>query len=133
MKTEVKTFLALVPFFLIVSAIYAWATDFGEWVGILGLFLTAVFAAWIAAYLWLAGRKTDARPEDDLKGEIADAAGDYGHFAPYSWWPLALGLSTTVLVAGIGIGWWMFIIAVPFVMISVVGWSFEYFRGAKAV
>lgn len=133
MKTEVKTFIVLVPFFLLVSAIYAWTTDFGEWVGIIGLFLTALFAAWIAAYLWLAGRKTDPRPEDNLQGEIADAAGDYGHFAPYSWWPLALGLSTTMLAAGIAIGWWMFIIAAPFVAISVVGWAFEFFRGAKAV
>lgn len=133
MKAEVKVFVVLVPFFLLVSAIYAYFTDFAEWVGIIGLFLTALFAAWIAAYLWLTGRKTDPRPEDNLHGEIADSSGDFGHFAPYSWWPLWLGMSTSVLVLGIAVGWWLVIVAVPFVIISVVGWTFEFFRGAKAI
>lgn len=133
MKAEVKVFTVLVPFFLIVTAIYGYFTRMTEWVGFLGLFLTAVFSAWIAVYLWLQGRKTDPRPEDNLQGEIPDAAGDYGHFTPYSWWPLWVGLSVTVLVAGLGIGWWLFICAAPFVVLSVIGWSLEHFRGADAV
>ena len=133
MKTEVKVFGVLVPFFGLLTVIYAYFTRLGEWVGIIGLFLTMLFSAWIAAYLWLAGRKTDPRPEDSLEGEIADAAGDYGHFAPYSWWPLALGLSLSVVVLGIGVGWWLVICAAPFVLIALLGWTFEFFRGAKAV
>jgi hypothetical protein len=133
MKTEVKVFAALIPFFLVVSAIYAYFTNFSEWVGILGLFLTAMAAAWIAVYLWLAGRKTDPRPEDNLQGEIADLSGDYGHFTPYSWWPLWLGLSTSTVVLGIGVGWWLVVAAAPFLIISVVGWTFEHFRGQRAI
>lgn len=133
MKTEVKTFALLVPFFLIVGAIYAYFTNFSEWVGILGLLLTAGASAWIAVYLWLTARKTDPRPEDNLDGEIADLSGDYGHFTPYSWWPLWLGLSTTVIVLGIGIGWWLVVAAAPFLIISVIGWTFEHFRGETAI
>lgn len=133
MKTEVKVFGALVPFFLVMTVIYAYFTNMGEWVGIIGLALTGAFSAWIAVYLWLAGRKTDPRPEDDLEGESWQAAGDYGHFAPYSWWPLWLGISTSVVVLGVGVGWWMVICALPFLLISILGWTFEFFRGAKAV
>lgn len=133
MKTEIKVFAALVPFFVVVGVIYAYFTNFSEWVGILGLFLTAACAAWIAVYFWLAARKTDPRPEDDLQGEIADLSGDYGHFTPYSWWPLWLGLSTSAVVLGIGVGWWLVVAAAPFLVISTVGWVFEHFRGETAI
>ena len=133
MRTEVKVFAVLVPFFAVMTVIYAYFTDLGEWVGIIGLLLTMLFSAWIAAYLWLAGRKTDARPEDNLDGEIAEAAGDYGHFAPYSWWPLWLGLSVSAVALGLVVGWWLFICAAPFLVVCVLGWTFEFFRGEKAV
>lgn len=133
MKTEVKVFAALVPFFLLVGVIYAYFTNLSEWVGILGLILTAGFAGWIAVYLWLAGRKTDPRPEDDLQGEISDLSGDYGHFTPYSWWPLWLGITTAVVVLGIGVGWWLVVAAAPFLVISIIGWALEHFHAETAI
>lgn len=133
MKTEVKVFFVLAPFFGLLAAIYAYFTRFSEWVGIIALGLTMLFSLWIAGYLWVAGRKTDPRPEDNLMGEVADASGDFGHFAPYSWWPLWLGLSLSVVVLGIGVGWWLVICAVPFLILSLVGWAFEFFRGEKAI
>lgn len=33
----------------------------------------------------------------------------------------------------VAIGWWMVIIAAPFVALAPVGWTFEYFRGQNAV
>ncbi|AXH95597.1 cytochrome c oxidase subunit 4 [Ornithinimicrobium avium] len=133
MRTETKVFLALVPFFLLVGAIYAWQTTPTEWAGSIALILTGVMAGFVAWFFWLSGKTVDARPEDDLDGEISDQSGDYGHFAPYSWWPLFLGLSLTVLVMGIGVGWWLFVIAAPFVIWSVVGWALEYFHGEQAI
>ncbi len=133
MRNETKVFLALVPFFVLVGTIYTlWASEV-EWVGTVGLFLTATMVAFVAWFFWLSGKTVDARPEDDLQGEISDQSGDYGHFAPYSWWPLWLGLSTTVMVLGVGVGWWLFVIAVPFVALSTIGWTFEYFRGERAI
>lgn len=133
MGVESKLFGFLVPFFVVVAVIYAVVTDFGEWVGIVGLSLTAAMCAFVAWFFWLSGRNVDARPEDDLEGEIADQAGDYGHFAPHSWWPLWLGLSTSILVLGVAVGWWLVVVALPFVAISVLGWTFEFFRGEKAI
>ena len=133
MKAEVKVFAYLVPFFALATALYAYFTEHKEWVGIIGLLLTMLFTAFIAFYLWVTGRKTDARPEDDLQGEIADLSGDYGHFAPYSWWPLWLGLSISAVALGLAVGWWLLICAVPFLFVAILGWTFEFFRGAKAV
>ena len=133
MRSEAKVFAYLVPFFLLVGAIYAYFTGLSEWVGILGLLLTGVMTGFVAWFFWLSGRTVDARPEDDLEGEIADQSGDFGHFAPYSWWPLWLGLSTTVVVLGIGVGWWLTVVATPFLVVSILGWTFEYFRGEKAI
>lgn len=133
MRTETKVFLALVPFFLIVGGIYAWQTEPIEWTGSIALILTGVMCGFVAWFFWLSGKTIDARPEDNLDGEIADQSGDYGHFAPYSWWPLFLGLSVTVMVTGIGVGWWLFVVAVPFVALSAIGWSLEYFHGDKAI
>lgn len=133
MKTEVKVFAVLVPFFTVMTVVYAYFTNLGEWVGIIGFFLTTLFAAWIAVYLWLAGRKTDPRPEDDLQGEISDSSGDYGHFTPYSWWPLWVGIATSVVVLGLGVGWWLTVCAAPFLVIAVLGWTMEHFRGERAI
>ncbi|HLS44714.1 MAG TPA: cytochrome c oxidase subunit 4 [Ornithinicoccus sp.] len=136
MKVESKLFLYLMLFFLIVGVIYAYftySTGDGEWVGIVALLLTAAMSGLISWYLAKSGRTVDFRPEDNPEGEIADQAGPYGHFSPHSWWPFWLALSAAVLFLGIAIGWWMVIIAVPFVALATVGWTFEYFHGEKAV
>ncbi len=133
MKAETRLFGILVPFFVLMAVIYAYFTDFGEWVGIVGITLTAALCSFVAFYLWLTARKIDPRPEDSLHGEIAEQSGDYGFFSPHSWWPLWLGMAAAVLFLGVAIGWWLFIIAAPFAAIATVGWTFEYFHGEKAV
>lgn len=134
MKVEMKLFLYLVPFFALLAVLYAYFTSPTEWVGVVALTLTGTMCAFIAGYVALTARTIDERPEDNLVGEISDLSGDYGHFAPYSWWPLWVGLSLCTAVLGIGMhAWWLFVIAVPFLIISVVGWTFEFFRGERAV
>ncbi|MGB5953750.1 MAG: cytochrome c oxidase subunit 4 [Ornithinimicrobium sp.] len=133
MQAETKLFAILIPFFVVMSVIYAYFTGLGEWVGIVGLVLTACLCGFVAFYLWLTARKIDERPEDRLDGEIAEASGDYGFFSPHSWWPLWLGLASAVLFLGVAVGWWLFIIAAPFAIWATIGWTFQYFRGEHAV
>ncbi|WP_109473004.1 cytochrome c oxidase subunit 4 [Ornithinimicrobium cavernae] len=133
MRVETKLFYWLLAFFVIVAAVYTYFTGFTEPVGAVGLLLTAIMCAMIAWYLGKTGRKLDLRPDDNEDGEIADQAGPYGHFSPHSWWPLWLGLSGAAVFLGVAIGWWMVLIAAPFLAISTVGWVFEYFRGEHAV
>lgn len=133
MRVEAKLFLLLVPFFVVMTAIYGIFTGWGEWVGIVGIGLTAILCMFIGGMLVLMARKLPDRPEDDLEGEIAQAEGNYGFFAPYSWWPLWLGLSCAALFLGAAIGWWMVVISAPFVVLSVVGWTYEFFHADEAV
>lgn len=136
MKVEAKLFIYLVVFFAIVAAIYTYwtfADGSGEWVGIVGLTLTMAMCAMIAWYLNKSGKTVDFRPDDDPEGEIADQVGPYGFFSPHSWWPLWVALSGALVFLGVAIGWWLVLIASPFLAIATVGWVFEYFHGEKAI
>lgn len=133
MRTEIKLWGILVPFFLVLTPIYGYFTGWNEWVGLTGLALSTIFPAFIAVYLWMTARKLDPRPDDNPYGEIAEQEGPYGFFSPYSWWPLWLGMASALIFLGVAIGWWLVIIAAPFAAIATVGWTFEYFKGEKAV
>ena len=59
-------------------------------------------------------------PEDNQQGEIADSAGELGFFSPHSWWPLPVGLSIAAIGTGIIIGWWLVLMAVGTLVISII-------------
>ncbi len=132
MKIESWIFLGGAPLFLVFAVVYSSVTGWNEPVGSACLFLTFGLALLIGAYLAYTARHIDARPEDNPYGEIAEGAGELGEFAPYSWWPLAIGASGVFLFAGVAIGWWMIAIGALFASISVVGWVFEFYRGEHA-
>jgi len=133
MRTETRIFTQIAAFFAVVAAIYAIVTKGGEPVGIFGLFLSGGLCAMIALYLGVTGSRLPERPEDNPNGEIEEQEGDYGFFAPHSWWPLALGATAALLFLGLAVGWWLFIIGAVFGVVALVGWTFEYFRGPHAV
>ena len=129
MKVETGIFAAGGVFFAVVGLAYGLVTGWQEAVGTTALFLTCGLSTMICAYLWVTSRRIDPRPEDDPGGEIAEGAGELGVFAPYSWWPLAVGVSSAVTFAGLAVGWWLVLIGVPMVMLSTIGWVFEFYRG----
>src|SRR5688500_5951325 len=106
MKIEYKLFLVVALFFLPVGLIYGIATDWGEPVGPVALFLSSALGAMVAFYLWQTSRRLPERPEDNPAGEIVEQEGEYGFFSPHSWWPLPLGLSAAVCFLGLAIGMW---------------------------
>lgn len=134
MKVEAKLFLWGAVAFLFIGLIYAWATYMYapqglEPVGSVCLLLVGGMTGMISFYLGNTARKLDLRPEDNPRGEIAEAEGDYGFFSPHSWWPLFLGSAAVVLFLGLAVGWWIFVIGVIFGVLSLLGWTYEYFRG----
>ena len=131
MRFEAKLFLYGLLFFIPVGLIYALWSD-GEPVGTVSIPLVGGLVGMIGAYFALLSRRIDPRPEDDEHGEIEQGAGDQGVFAPWSWWPLAIGLSAAVAFAGLAIGWWLFFIGAAIGVISLVGWVFEFSRGQHA-
>ena len=87
----------------------------------------ALLAILLGFYFWFIDRRTDGfLPEDNLEGEISDRAGELGFFSPHSWWPLPVALSACTLGLGLLIGWWLVLIGLGALMISIIGMVTEY-------
>lgn len=132
MREASNVFALLATFFTPVALVYTlWTTYIGhtEWAGATALWLLAVMNGMAAFYLKSAKRKLDPDPGDNPRGNIADSAGDYGFFSPGSGWPILLAFGATLIVVGLAVGWWIFIIGIVFGVVALMGWSFEYFRG----
>lgn len=131
MRTEAWIFGILAAFFVIVTPVY-WFVSYDP-TGTSALVLTVGLASLVTFYLVITGRRLDEpRPEDRSDAEIAEGAGEFGFFSPYSWWPLYCALSLVAAVLGIVFGWWLFLIGLGFGAASALGLVFEYYRGEHA-
>jgi hypothetical protein len=132
MKVETWLFGAGAFFFAPIAIVYGFVTRWHEPLGVTGILLSAGLSLMIAVYLWITSRRISPRPEDDPEGEIAEGAGELGHFSPYSWSPLWLGLGCALVFAGLAVGVWLFLIGLVASALAVVLWVFEYYRGEHA-
>lgn len=139
MGTTAKTFWILGTFFLIMATVYGVVTHMYapaglEPAGFASLVFLVLMAYMLAFYLSATNRRrpTD-RYDDNPRGEIADAEGDYGFFSPYSWMPIGLAGVAALTVMGVAVGWWMFFLAAGLGVFMVIGWMFEYFTGEHHV
>lgn len=125
MKVNWQLFTGLAVFYLIMTVIY-WYVG-GEPVGIGGMLLAACLAGMVGFYVWFTQKRIGTiLPEDNLTAEIADGAGELGFYSPHSWWPLPVALSACTMGLGLIIGWWLTLIGVGAIMISVIGMVTEY-------
>jgi len=77
--------------------------------------------------LWFTQKRIGSvMPADNLTAEIADGAGELGFYSPHSWWPLPVATSAIAMGFGLIIGWWLTVIALVALVISVIGWVTEY-------
>jgi hypothetical protein len=130
MKTSWLLFIGLSVFYAIMTVIY-WQLG-GEPVGVTAIALSGGLALIIGFYLWFTSRRLgNVLPEDNLQGEIADSAGELGFYSPHSWWPLPVALSACTLGLGLIIGWWLVLIGVGSLLISVLGLVLQYERPSK--
>ncbi|MDA8368506.1 MAG: cytochrome c oxidase subunit 4 [Nocardiopsaceae bacterium] len=137
MKMQAYMFMGISTFFGLVAAMYtywSWVSEARiEWVGTVVLLVAIGFGWMVGFWLWQASRRSEhyhgLPPEERLDGEIAETAGEYGFFSPHSWWPLFTALSVTLFAVGVAIGWWLFTLGVFAVILSTIGWVFEYYRG----
>jgi hypothetical protein len=131
-KIESWIFGGGVFFFVPVALVYGFLTNWMEPVGLLGVLLIAGLAGMIGAYLGFTARRVGLRPEDRNDAEIHEGSGEQGHFSPWSWWPLVLGLACAGGFLGLAVGWWIMFIAGGLAVVALVGWVFEYSRGDHA-
>ncbi len=125
MKANWKLFTFLAVFYVIMTVVY-WGVG-GEPVGITGMTLAACLAGMVGFYLWFTQKRIGvAIPSDNDEAEIADDAGELGFYSPQSWWPLPVALSATALSLGLIIGWWLVLIALGTLVLSIIGMVTEY-------
>jgi hypothetical protein len=125
MKVGYRLFLFLFVFYAIVGGVY-WYLG-GEPLGITAVLLCAGLSLIIGYYFWFIDRRSGGvLPEDNNDGLISDGAGELGFYSPHSWWPLPVGLAATAAGVGLIVGWWLTLIAVGALLVSVIGFVLEY-------
>ena len=125
MKASWKLFGGLSVFYVIMTVIY-WQVG-GEEVGIAGMLLSACLAGMVGFYVWFTQKRIGITlPEDNLTAEISDGAGELGFYSPHSWWPLPVALSACTFALGLIIGWWLSLIGLGALVISIIGMVTEY-------
>jgi hypothetical protein len=125
MKTGYWLFNGLAAFYAIVTVIY-WLLG-GEPVGITAIGLSGGLSGLIGFYLWFTDKRlANVLPEDNVAGEISDSAGELGFYSPHSWWPLPLAFCMVLAGVGLIIGWWLTLIALGGLIVSIFGFVLEY-------
>jgi Cytochrome c oxidase subunit IV len=125
MKANWKLFTFLAVFYAIMTVVYYYVG--GEAVGITGMLLAACLAGMVGFYLWFTQKRIGtAIPSDNDDAEIADDAGELGFYSPHSWWPLPVALSATAMGLGLIIGWWLVLISLSALIVSIIGMVTEY-------
>ena len=136
MLSNVRILLVMAAYFTLTTAAYGiWTYIDGgaiEPIGTAAMGLLVILTVFVSYYLWMGTRRTATLPEDNDDGEISDESGEVGFFSPWSWWPLVLGASAAIAFLGLAVGWWVFFIAIPFVLVGVIGFVYEYSRGQHA-
>ena len=130
MRVEARIFLCLALFFAIVAAAYAVLSR--EVIGSTALILCGGLALGVGFYCFRVSTRMGPRPEDRGDAEISEGAGEYGFYAPNSWWPLPTAASAAMTCLGFAFGWWLTVLGVFLLISCAVGFTFEYYRGYHA-
>ena len=134
MKTNIRILWILTIYFFLLAGVYTvWAlldTAEVEWVGTLAMALSGILTAFIGFYLQVSRRNQGGDlPEDRPDAEIDDGDPEIGYFSPWSWWPIFLAAGAALAMVGLSVGFWVALYALPLVLVGLVGWTFEYYRG----
>jgi hypothetical protein len=101
-----------------------------EWVGTVGIALSGILSFFIAFYVWASRRAQGGElPEDRVDAEIDDGDPEIGFFSPWSWWPMTVAAGLALMFLGLAVGIWLMFIGAPIVLVGVLGWYYEYYRG----
>jgi hypothetical protein len=101
-----------------------------EWVGTVAIGLSGILSAFIAFYVTATRRAQGGElPEDRYDANIDDGDPEIGYFSPWSWWPMTVAFGLALMFLGLAVGIWLMFIGGPVVLVGVIGWYYEYYRG----
>jgi len=131
MRVEARIFEIITAFFFLSDVVYGlWSH--GEPVGSAALTLTGGLTLIIGTYFRFVSRRVRMRPEDNIKAEISDGAGEMGFFSPGSYWPIGMAGSASVIGLALAFDqWWLVVIGVALILSTVAGLIFEYHIGPR--
>ncbi len=133
MRSNIGILWILTVFFFIVGSIYGFWTAADseiEWAGTIAIILSGGLSGLIAFYLTLVYRNQGgALPEDADDANIDDGDAEQGFYSPWSWWPILFAGAAAITFTGLAVGIWLMFIGVPLLLVTLVGWVFEYNRG----
>jgi hypothetical protein len=135
MKTNVKLLNILTVFFALAAAVYGfWSYQVDKEIEVIGFAALAmlVFLTGFISFYLARASKNFTGPEDLLDANIEDGEAEMGFYAPWSWWPLMLGIGSAISFTSLAVGWWMFAIGLPFSILALIGFVFEHSRGQHA-
>ncbi len=130
MKIEGWVFALGAVFFVPLAAIYWFLSR--DPVGTTALALSGGLALIVGFYILYSSKRVYPRPEDRLDGEIDEADPEYGFFSPHSWWPLFVGLGAFIIALGLIFAVWVIVLGLAALLLAIIGWLFEYYRGEFA-
>jgi len=138
-KTNTNIFILLTFFYLIVTVAYGYWSWIAspednrqiEVIGTAAIGMLVFLSGFIAFYFGKAARNF-AGPEDLPEANIEDGEAEVGFYAPWSWWPFALGIGSAICFTSLAVGWWLFAIGFPLALIALIGFVFEHSRGQHA-
>jgi cytochrome c oxidase subunit IV len=86
--------------------------------GAIALLATVIALLFLGAYLFVQGRRTGARPEDDPDATPGEGAGEVGVFPTASPWPAVMGAGAAIIAfLGVFSRW----LAVPGLVLLLLG------------
>jgi hypothetical protein len=131
MKFEWKLIVGSAVFLGVVYAIY-WFTSYEDAGSVMLLFSACAYLM-LGSFLLMQWRrrKSHPRPEDDPRADQTPA--DLGFFPSASIWPAGIGLGAIFIGFALIWGNWYFLIALPLILGSIIGFSVEAEAGFDAV
>src|ERR1700712_5473331 len=125
MKVESLVFHVFTVFLGGIAIIY-WFTS-KDPTGTAALGISSGLGLLVGGYLLVTAKRMGPRPSDLPDAEVADAAGELGHFSPGSYWPFFISFSVFLALLGFIFGIWLVLIGVIGTLSTVMGLLFEHY------
>ena len=131
MKVEGFVFSVFTAFLSVTAVVY-WFTS-KDPTGTAALAIASGLGLLIGGYLLVTAKRMGPRPSDLPDAEIADGAGELGHFSPGSYWPFFISAGLALTLLGLFIGIWLALIGVVGAFAAILGLLFEHYVTRLAI